>query len=155
MERFLVHWKVFLKQIGNFNVICSFGSLDESKYFFEMCERKYKQPSFTDGHNTGYNWNKAVLARWKEGNQVSDLNIFINNYRQGLLASCSFLPSAKGSVRARERGWAVRIKNKNLFAENGSRYLRNFVKKQPILKKFQVYLFHNAFQSEKGTIGDR
>lgn len=104
MERFLVHWKVFLKQIGNFNVICSFGSLDESKYFFEMCERKYKQPSFiTDGHNTGYNWNKAVLARWKEGNQVSVLNIFINNYRQGLLASCSFLPSAKGSVRARER----------------------------------------------------
>lgn len=105
MERFLVHWKVFLKQIGNFNVICSFGSLDESKYFFEMCERKYKQPSFiiTDGHNTGYNWNKAVLARWKEGNQVSDLNIFINNYHQGLLASCSFLPSAKGSVRARER----------------------------------------------------
>lgn len=55
----------------------------------------------------------------------------------------------------RERGWAVRIKNKNLFAENGSRYLRNFVKKQPILKKFQVYLFHNAFRSEKGTIGDR
>lgn len=103
MERFLVHWKVFLKQIGNFNVICSFDSLDESKYFFETCERKYKQPSFTDGHNTGYNRNKAVLARWKEGNQVSDLNIFINNYHQGLLASCSFLPSAKGSVRARER----------------------------------------------------